>query len=118
MARTAVAETALVLNTGVAPVTTAVDPTNGMFVALKKGRKLVLRINYTFAGAKTFTVKAGAYPPAWAKGQGDLVLSINAANRYCVLDAGRFVQADGTLWFDIEAASTGTVEAVRLPADL
>jgi len=118
MARTAIAETALAVNALATPVTTAVDPTNGMTVALKKGRKLVFRIAYTFAGAKTFTVKAGAYPPSWAKGQGDLVLTLNNVTRYLVIDAGRFAQADGQVYVDIEAASTGTVEALRLPTDL
>jgi len=118
MARTAISETALALNALATPVSNNVDPTNGHTMSLKKGRKLVLRLNYTFAGAKTFTVKAGAYPPSWAKGQGDLVLSLNAVVRYLVIDAGRFAQADGTLWFDVEAAATGTIEALRLPADL
>jgi hypothetical protein len=116
MARTAITITALPANAGTAPAAgTAVDPTNGMSVAAGGlTRRLLLHIKATFAGAKNYTLKAGANPPAVRAGVGDLVLAINNAERFVVLEAARFVQADGTLNLDIEAGATGTIAAYRL----
>src|SRR5581483_155136 len=85
MARTPVPTTELVVNSNIAdPAGTAVDPTNGHIISvapLPAGAQLEelhIEINSTFAGAKTFTFKAGANPPALSAGQGDLVVSLNA----------------------------------------
>lgn len=117
MARTALVETAAALNAlSGAPTANAVDPTNGHEISFGKARRLVLRVAYTFAGAKTFTVKAGADGFAPKRGQGDLVLSLNNVTRYVVVESARFMQANGKCNIDIEAAATGNIEAVRLPA--
>jgi hypothetical protein len=118
MPRTALVETPAAINAGTLPTANAVDPTNGHTIPFGKARKLVLRINSTFAGAKNFTFLAGAYPPSGKAGQGNLVLAINAAVRYVTVSADRFKQADGNLYIDVEAAATGSIEAVRLPAGL
>jgi len=96
---------------------TAVDPTNGHNVAGGRFRKLVFRINSTFAGAKTFPFKAGAYPPAESSGQGDLVVSLNAVTAWIgPLESARFMQKDGSINIDVAAAATGTITAFQLPA--
>jgi hypothetical protein len=115
MPRTAVTVVTPAVNAGTAPTTTNLDPTNGHSITVGKKRRLLVRINSTFAGAKTFTFKAGANPPASRAGLGDLVVSINNAVRWVVLESARFKQTDGAIYLDVESAATGTVEAVALP---
>lgn len=117
MARTAVTVTELTANSSVAdPAGTALDPTNGHIISGVPLEELMLEIDSTFAGAKNFTVKAGANPPADAAGQGDLVVSINAAVRlFGPFTSARFIQADGSLWLDAETGATGTVKAIHVP---
>lgn len=118
MPRTAVTVVTPAVNAGTAPTTTNVDPTNGHSISVKRHRKLLVRINSTFAGAKLFTFKAGANPPANRARLGDLALSINNAVQLVALESARFAQADGTIWLDVEANATGTVEAIALPDGL
>lgn len=118
MARTAVTVTTLTPDGSVAdPAGTAADPTNGHVISGVPTEELFLEINSTFAGAKNWTVKAGsAAGGALDRGQGDLVVSINAAVRLLgPFKSARFAQADGALWLDCEAGSTGTVKAIRVP---
>lgn len=117
MARTAITVTTLTANASTAnPAGTAVDPTNGHVITGVPLEELVLEINSTFAGAKNFTVKAGANPPALSAGQGDLVVALNAViGRIGPLTSARFSQADGALHIDVEAAATGTIKAFRVP---
>lgn len=117
MARTAVPPTALTANAATAdPAGTAVDPANGHVISGVPLEELMLEVNSTFAGAKSFTIKAGANPPALEAGQGDLVVAINNAVRLIgPFTSGRFAQADGSLWLDVEAAATGTVKAIHVP---
>jgi hypothetical protein len=117
MARTAVTVTTLTANDDTAnPAGDAVDPTNGHIISGVPLEELVLEINSTFAGAKTFTVKAGANPPAEMAGQGDITVSLNAVvGRVGPFTSARFAQADGSLWLDVAAAATGTVKAFHIP---
>lgn len=119
MARTAVTITKLNENAVTAnPAGNALDPTNGHIISGVPLEELVLEINSTFAGAKNFTVKAGANPPALAAGQGDLVVALNAVvGRIGPFTSARFIQADGSLWLDVEAAATGTVKAFHVPRE-
>ncbi|SRR6266496_981510 len=115
MARTAVTHAALVKDASTLQVAgVAVDPANGhVLVSPTDSGHLVLDIDSTFAGAKTFTVKAGVL--AGGKGLGDLVLSLNAQRVLVPLSLYRFVQADGTILVDVAAAATGTIRAYRIP---
>lgn len=122
MARTALTVTKLAANSSVAdPAGNAVDPTNGHVLTLPEDatlEEIFLEINSTFAGSKNFTVKAGANPPALEAGQGDLIVAINAAVRLVgPFTSGRFMQAGGSLWVDVEAAATGTIKAIHLPRE-
>lgn len=117
MARTAVTVTTLGPNANTAdPAGNAVDPTNGHIISGVPLEELVLEIDSTFAGAKTFTVKAGANPPAEMAGQGDLAVSLNAVvGRIGPFTSARFAQSDGSLYLDVAASATGTVKAFRIP---
>jgi len=118
MARTDVTKLSVARNAKNAASTTAIDPTNGHKIKFGKARKLLIRINATFSGAKAYTFKAGVggdTGPAQKAGQGDLVLSLNAEVAYVHLDAERFMQVDGYAYLDVAASSTGTIEAIALP---
>jgi hypothetical protein len=81
--------------------------------------EVYLVIAATFAGAKNYTIKAGANPPALNAGQGDLVIAINNTTKLVgPLTSARFVQKDGSLNVDVEAAATGTIAAIHVPRRL
>src|SRR5581483_343518 len=123
MSRTPVPTTELVVNSNIAdPAGTAVDPTNGHIISvapLPAGAQLEelhIESNSTFAGAKTFTFKAGANPPALSAGQGDLVVSLNAVVGHVgPFSSSRFAQKDGSIWIDVQAGATGTIKAFHVP---
>jgi len=119
MARTAVPVQKIGYNAAVVPgAGTALDPTNGHVVSLVgiKTRKFFLRINSTFAGAKTFTIKAGSTKfPSWKAGAGDLVLSLNAQDAMFTIDPARFMQNGAFINIDVAAGATGAIWALALP---
>jgi hypothetical protein len=73
------------------------------------GQATILDIDSTFAGAKTFTVKAGAWP-----GSQDMVISLNAQRTHVLL-AGAQQQADGSFLIDVQAGATGTIRGRAVP---
>jgi hypothetical protein len=119
MARTVVPKSNFVGNGNLAdPAGTAVDITNDHYIAAAPTDRLVLRVTNTHGSAHNVVVKAGAYPPAVAAGQGDLTVSVAATTGVQwigPLESGRFMQADGSINVDIEAAHTGTITAFVLP---
>ncbi|MGH3029268.1 MAG: hypothetical protein ACRDNE_00600 [Gaiellaceae bacterium] len=122
MARTAVTVTKLAENNSVAdPSGTNLDPTNDHEVSGVPLEELVLEINSTFAGAKTFTIVAGDKPPALEAGQGPLVVSLNAAvGLVGPFTSGRFMNSGvnaGKLHIDVEAGATGTIKALHVPRE-
>src|SRR2546427_3537757 len=101
------------------PPTTALDATNGHSIAAGSiTDRLLLEVKNTFAGSKTWTVKAGINPPAIRAGLGDLAVVQAAQNdiSMVVLDGDRFTQAGGLIYIDLAAGMTGTIRAIRLPA--
>ena len=86
----------------------ALDPTNGHSIAgpTQSGAGLMLDIDSTFAGAKAFTIKAGAAP-----GSQDTVISLNAQRATILLSDRSFFQADGSVLVDVAAGATGTIRA-------
>lgn len=101
------------------PATTALDATNGHIVpVLGRAGRVLLRIVNTFAGSKTVTIKAGVNPPAFRAGTGDLVITMGAQNDVALVlvESARFAQADGSIWIDLAASMTGTIQASRIPA--
>jgi len=107
------------------PTATAVDQANGMNVALAStaipagpsARNLLLRVANTAAAAHNVIIRAGAYPPAFRAGVGDLNVSVvNATTRWIgPLDGSRHVQADGSINIDFDAGFTGTITAFLVP---
>lgn len=119
MARTAVAYSTLVGNGSLDdPAGTALDITNDHVINAALPERTLLRVTNTHGSAHVITVKAGDYPPALAAGQGDLTKSIAATTGVAWLgpfESGRFLQSNGTLEIDVEAAHTGTITAFKLP---
>lgn len=119
MARTAVAYSTFVGNGSLAdPAGTSLDITNDHTIARAYPERTVLRVTNTHTSAHTITVKAGSYPPGIAAGQGDITASVAANTGVTWLgpfESGRFLQNDGSLSIDIEAAHAGTITAFLLP---
>jgi hypothetical protein len=119
MARTAVPYSTLVANGYLAdPAGTALDITNDHVINAALPERTLLRVTNTHGSAHVITIKAGDYPPAIAAGQGDLTQSIAATTGVAWLgpfESGRFIQSDGTMLIDVEAAHTGTITAFKLP---
>lgn len=134
MARTNLPTSTFVLPTGAAtstglldPAGTAIDQANGMNIALASGalpsaptaHNLYLRVNNSAAGPHNVIVRAGAYPPAFRAGLGDLTVSVvNATTRWIgPFEAARHMQADGSINVDFDAGTTGTITAFLSPED-
>lgn len=113
MARTNVALITLPRNTSIADGHTDLDATNDMKVLYAENDQLVLRVNNTTVSAKTVTVKAGTDEWCYKKGQGDLVISIDASSVVLIsgLEQVRFLQSDGYLYIDVETGMTGEISA-------
>lgn len=101
---------------------TAVDPANGHVIDCTgvKAQRLVVRINSTFAGAKTFTFKAAALnPPGFRGGIGDLVVTLNAQVGYVVLETarhqGQAAPDQAKIYCDVAAAATGAIWVYQMP---
>jgi len=95
----------------------ALDPTNGHVITPDRAsRRLLIVLNSTFAGSKTVTLKAGAYPPASKASQGDLVITLAATATWAFqqIDSSRFAQADGTINIDVAASATGFIACLGL----
>lgn len=126
MARTNLPLTPLVANSGVAePAGTAIDQANGMNIALASSaipaaggaRHLILQIKNTFAGTKVVTIRAGVNPPSMRAGVGDITFTaVASANTFIgPFEAGRVLQADGSINVDFASGITGTVNAFLVP---
>lgn len=123
MARAAVTVTVLTPNTVVADLAgNALDATNHHVVTVEHPLdSYIIRITNTTASTKAVTIKAGDSPPATSAGQGDLSVSCAAGNvtpvvKYIgALESARFIQNDGTLNLDVDAAMTGYVACFRIP---
>lgn len=115
MARTAVTPRTLIRGASVLQdAGVAIDPTNGHSIPAPtvSGQATIVDIDSTFAGAKTFTIKAGA----WWPGGNDLVVSLNAQRAEIVL-THEYQQADGSFNVDVQAGATGTIRAAYMPHD-
>lgn len=119
MARTAVPYSTLPGNAALTdPAGTALDATNDHVIANAETERTLLRVTNTHGSPHVFTVKAGTYPPALASGQGDLAVTVAATTGVQWIgpfESGRFLQNDGSLLLDVEAAHAGTITAFKLP---
>lgn len=118
MARTAVTYSSLVANSSLAdPAGTTADPTNGHTIAASEPERTLLRVKNTDTSAHNVTIRAGAYPPALASVQGDLVISCGASSTLWLgpFESGRFIQKDGSLSVDFASGLAGTITAFLTP---
>jgi hypothetical protein len=121
MARTAVPYSNLVGNGSLAdPACTALNPGvgNGHTIANADSERTLIRVTNTHGSVHPVVLKAGTYPPAIASGQGDLSVSVPATTGVAWIgpvESGRFLQNDGSLLIDVEAAHTGTITAFKIP---
>lgn len=123
MPRTAVVPRSLVMNGNLIGTSgsTTIDATlvtNGVSVTAAIPEQMVIRVTNTEGSTNVVTIKAGAYPPAWAKGLGDLAVTLAATTgvQYIgPLESARFLQADGTIWIDFETAMTGAIDVLTVP---
>lgn len=118
MARTSVSYSALVANSNLAdPSGTSISSGagNGAQIANAEPEKTLLRLSNASGGSGTATVKAGAYPPAWAAGLGDLTVTVANSGTQWIgpLESGRFLQADGSLI--VETSVAMTITAFKVP---
>lgn len=114
MPRTAVPLTLLTREAVVLqPAGVALDPANGHVIAAPTSPGAVLiDIDSTFAGAKTFTIKASPWAPGGEAG--DVVITLNAQRGIFQVQSANHFQLDGTINVDVAAAATGTIRAYKL----
>lgn len=92
----------------------ALDPANGHVIAgpTVSGDQVLIDIDSTFAGAKTFTLKRGQGQSA---APSDLVVTLNAQRTSIMPGSGEYAQADGSFLIDVQAGATGTIRARYMP---
>lgn len=117
MATTTITPTALARDVASAdlPVAglTAIVAANDHKIAFEKQDKLLIVLNNTYAGAKDFTIKAGAFNAA---GLGDLVVAMAQDDvRYLTVSSDRFKQSDGNVLINVASGTTGFIGAFTLP---
>ena len=119
MARTALPVTDVTSEEFTTPTYTAVDNTNGNYIAGFGKGTLVLQFRNTNAAARTVTIKAGQggdTGAAWRAGGGDLAVSVpltSGVKTVVIRDSARFAQANGQLYIDCSGADV-TVNALRV----
>lgn len=100
---------------------TTITPANGGVVSPNGNtRGLFLRVTNTSGADRVVTLKAGANPPAFRSGLGDVAVTVPATSGDVLipLESARFVQSDGTIQVDFASSMTGKAYAVRLPGSV
>lgn len=118
MARTAIPYSTLAPNSSIAdPTPTTADPTNHHTIAAARPELTMLRAYNSGGASKNVIVKAGTYPPALAAGQGDLTVAVGAGAIVWLgpFESGRFLQSDGSMSVNLEAAFAGSLTAFKMP---
>jgi hypothetical protein len=121
MANTTIAtvEQSLTAGTSIAAGTgTALDASNTHIIT-PTGRleDMVILVQNTEGSTNVITFAAGANPPASSSSLGSLALTLAATTGYQlmpVLESARFLKANGTVTFTLEAGTTGFCMAVQL----
>lgn len=105
---------------------TAIDPTNGMYIATngEHGRYLLF-MDVTTGTSKTMTVKQGVNPPAF-RNVADATIALTTAKYWAgPFESAAFSQsaaagtstAAGDILLDFTASTAGTIWALLLPND-
>jgi hypothetical protein len=123
MTRDAVTVSTVAFNTALAsPAGTTVNAANDIIITpTVPVSELLIRVTHTAAAEYDLTIVAGANPPAFQNGQGDLVVPFAAGNvtpviKFFTVESARFQQVDGSIHLDFETGFTGAVAAFALPA--
>lgn len=124
MARTALPVSPLVANGALAAPAGTAGAADGHYVDTNtrtkinddvKPEDLVLHVTVATA-ATDLIVRAGDYPPALAKHQGDLTVNLAVGTHFVgPFEAGRFLRNDGRVHVDYGTPANVTVRAVRVP---
>ena len=109
--------TALAAGATIKPSVDTLDTANaatGVPIAVPAGcNQLLLHLKQTnsAAGTQTIAIKAGANPPAFRAGLGNLTLTsvAKSAEYFLRLEAARFMQADGTIRVLVSAPGSDTL---------
>lgn len=121
MARTALAPTKLVSNTGIAKPAGVAGNVDGHYIDLNARTGVLDQVEpeeflleFTVATATTnVTVQAGDYPPALANGLGDLVYPATVGSHVIgPFESGRFTKKNGRI--NVDYATAANVSAVRV----
>lgn len=114
MARAAIAVNDLDANEAIEATATNIDATNHHSLTADNVDDLILVVHNTTVSEKDVTILAGTSSAALRSEIGALIVPITASEtRYIRLETARFLQADGTISVDIEAAMTGTLYAIN-----
>lgn len=98
---------------------TAITQANGQVATPKRFNKFFLLVYNAKAGAVVLTIQPGVYPPAEDTGLGALTFTITTTAFWTIcgpFDASRFMQKDGSVQIDTDAASAGEMFAFELAA--
>lgn len=121
MARTDITPVSRVHNSSIVePTGTTIDATlvtNGVRILKPNTRTIEIVVANTAVADKIVTLKAGNVGGgAIKRSQGDLTLTVVATTgvrRIGPLESARFSQADGSLWVDFAAGTTGTIKVIQ-----
>lgn len=80
----------------------------------------VIRVLNTSGGARDVIVRAGANPPAWRAGQGDLTIEVAAGQHVWIppLTEARYMQAGSKIHIDFESGFTGRITPFKLARNI
>src|SRR6185295_17867276 len=98
MTRDSVAIMDLVMNGGTVAAATTINTTNGAkIVGAGRYNRILVQLKQTGGTAGTVTFKAGANPPAFRQGLGDVtvVVPITNGERIVMVESARMAQASG-----------------------
>lgn len=100
------------------PAGTTIDAglvTAGVRIVAPDFRTLSISVNNTALADKVITIVGGSNPPALKASQGNLAITVvtTGTERIGPLTSARFAQADGSLWVNFAAGTTGTIKAVQ-----
>lgn len=102
---------------------TAIDSTlvtNGVVIEDADPSRSVIRVINTSGSAKNVIVRAGANPPAWRAGQGDLTIEVANGEQAWIppLTEARFIQAGTKIFVDFGSGFTGRITPFKLARNI
>lgn len=120
MADTALAYSTLAANSNLAdPAGTSIVATNTNTISAAKPERTLIRVTNTDSADHIVTVKAGdTNPPAFARGLGDLSVTVAATSGVQWIgpfDSSRFLNTNGSLVISTVSGHAGKITAFLVP---